>query len=66
MTQKDLYEMELHEENVIDQGEEAMITVMRVLGGWIYKEIMYDDGLPFHTSSIFVPEPKNRKKKVSK
>jgi hypothetical protein len=57
MNQKELFEMGLHEERILDGGEKFII-IRRVLGGWIYTCYRWGgDGIAL--TSCFVPEPAN-------
>jgi len=49
---KDIYELKLHEEILIESIEK---NILRVPGGWIYSD--YDDIKGVHKNSTFVPFP---------
>lgn len=59
MTIKELLEMEIHEERVLDHRvPHCFRVVIRVPGGWIYETEMYKNGVyAGGVTSCFVPEP---------
>ena len=59
MTIKELLEMEIHDERVLDHKvPHCFRVVIRVPGGWIYETRTYkNDMYAGGTTSCFVPEP---------
>ena len=59
MTEQELMNMELHDDSlVLDDDDGNYVNVIRVIGGWIYTNIIHDDGHNLTQTSTFVPEPK--------
>jgi hypothetical protein len=56
MTARELVEMKLHESRKIEDAS-FTISVRRVIGGWIYTTIGWNNakGLPISMSQCFVP-----------
>ena len=47
--------MKLHD---IFATKDGTITIVKVLGGWIYTMLVIQPGIDLSTSSVFVPMPK--------
>ena len=56
--EQDLKNMELHEIKYPSCKEN--VSVIRVIGGWIYTIYSYEQGLSTQVSSVFVPENKSK------
>lgn len=59
MTEQELMDMELHDEKTIMLSDDRILTIIRVLGGWLYLDlfIISKTSRKPVKNMVFVPEP---------